>query len=156
MDVSEIFDIIYIWVSLVNSKSALLLTFGQYMLYSHFTQNCNFYFFYFLEVKNPCFVTRNCSKSSYICLFILSKKQLNWFYKNLYNSAERCRTSRWIEFLMLYQLLYNIRSPFNELILAWSAKFYTLNTKERPTTWILLKSVLIPKLLNNPVVFFSL
>ena len=55
------------------------------MLYSHFTQNC--IFLYFLEAKNPCFVTKNCSKSSYICAFILSKKQHNWFYKNLHNSG---------------------------------------------------------------------
>ena len=55
------------------------------MLYSHFTQNC--IFLYFLEAKNPCFVTKNCSKSSYICVFILSKKQHNWFYKNLHNSG---------------------------------------------------------------------
>ena len=40
---------------------------------------------YFLEAKNPCFVTKDCSKSSYICVFILSKKQHNWFYKNLHN-----------------------------------------------------------------------
>ena len=55
------------------------------MLYSHFTQNC--IFLYFLEAKNPCFVTKNCWKSSYICVFILSKKQRNWFYKNLHNSG---------------------------------------------------------------------
>ena len=55
------------------------------MLYSHFSQNC--IFLYFSEAKNPCFVTKNCSKSSYICIFILSKKQHNWFYKNLHNSG---------------------------------------------------------------------
>ena len=55
------------------------------MLYSHFTQNC--IFLYFLEAKNPCFVTKNCWKSSYICVFILSKKRRNWFHKNLHNSG---------------------------------------------------------------------
>ena len=35
------------------------------MLYSHYPQNC--IFLYFLEAKNPCFVTKNFSKSSYIC-----------------------------------------------------------------------------------------
>ena len=45
------------------------------------------YFLYFLEVKNPCFVTKNCWKSSYICVFILSKKRRNWFHKNLHNSG---------------------------------------------------------------------
>ena len=55
------------------------------MLYSHFTQSC--IFLYFLEAKNLCFMTKNCSKSSYICVFILPKKQHNWFYKNLHNSG---------------------------------------------------------------------
>ena len=81
---SEILDNIYIWVCLVNSEIILLLAFVKYMFCSHFTQNC--IFLYFLEAKNPCFVTKNCSKSSYICVFILSKKQHNWFYKNLHNS----------------------------------------------------------------------
>ena len=44
-------------------------------------------FVYFLEAKNPCFVTKNCWKSSYICVFILSKKRRNWFHKNLHNSG---------------------------------------------------------------------
>ena len=77
---SEILDNIYIWVFLLNSKSVLLLAFVKYMLCSHFTQNC--IFLYFLEAKNPC-----CSKSSYICVFILPKRQHNWFYKNFHNSG---------------------------------------------------------------------
>ena len=81
---SEILDNIYIWVFSINSEIVLLLALVKYMLCSHFTQNC--IFLYFLEAKNPCFVTKNCSKSSYICVFILSKKQHNWFYKNLHNS----------------------------------------------------------------------
>ena len=35
--------------------------------------------------------------------------------------VESCPTPRWIAFLMLYRLVYNISSHFNELILAWSA-----------------------------------
>ena len=54
------------------------------MLYSYCTENC--IFLYFLEAKNPYFVTKNCSKSSYICVSILPRKQHNRFYKNLYNS----------------------------------------------------------------------
>ena len=42
---------------------------------------------YFFEAKNPCFVTKNCWKCCYICVFILFIKQLNWFHKNLYNSG---------------------------------------------------------------------
>ena len=79
----EILGNIYISVFLVNSESVLLLAFVKNMLCSHFTKNC--VFSYFLEAKNPCFVTKNFSKCSYICVFILSKKHHNWFYKNLHN-----------------------------------------------------------------------
>ena len=99
LGMSEILDNIYIWVFLVNIESVLLLALVKCMLCSHFTQNC--IFLYFLEAKNPCFVTKNCSKSSYICIFILLKKQHNWFHKN------------W--------LVYNMPSHFNELILVCSA-----------------------------------
>ena len=69
---SKILDNIYISVILVNIESVLLLALVKYMSCSHFTQNC--ILLYFLEAKNPYFVTKNCSKSSYICVFILSKK----------------------------------------------------------------------------------
>ena len=72
-----ILDNIYIRVFLVNIESALLLAFVKYMLYSHCTENV--IFFTFLEAKNPCFVSKNCSDSSYICVFISSKKQHNLF-----------------------------------------------------------------------------
>ena len=68
----QILENIYIWVFLVNNESVLLLAFVKYMLYSHCTENCMF--LYFSEVKNPYFVTKNYSESSYICVFILSKK----------------------------------------------------------------------------------
>ena len=82
---SEISDNIYIWVFLVNIESILLLALGKYILCNHFTQNC--ILLYFLEAKNPYFVTKKCWKSSYICLFILSKKRRNWFHKNFHNSG---------------------------------------------------------------------
>ena len=85
LDLSEILDNIYIWVFLVNSESVLLLTFVKHMLYSHCTENC--IYSYFLETKIPCFMTKNCSKSSYICVFTLSKKKHNLFYKNFHNSG---------------------------------------------------------------------
>ena len=72
---SEILDDIYNLVFLVNREGVLLLAFVKYMLYSHCTQNC--IFLYFLEAKKLLFVTKNCSKSSYICVLILSKKQHN-------------------------------------------------------------------------------
>ena len=86
---SKILDNIYIWVFLVNSKSVLLFAFVKYMLYSYFNQNC--IFLYFLEAINLCFVMKNYSESSYICVVILSKKQHNWFYKNLHNWGMVCR-----------------------------------------------------------------
>ena len=82
---AEILDNIYIWEFLVNIESFLLLALLRYMLCSHFTQNC--ILLYFLEAKNPYFVTKNCWKSSYICVFILSQKRCNWFHKNPDNSG---------------------------------------------------------------------
>ena len=81
---SKILDNIYIWVYLVNIESVLLLALFKYILCSHFTQNC--ILLYFLEVNNPHFVTKNCWKSSYICVFILSKKRRNRSHKKLYDS----------------------------------------------------------------------
>ena len=82
---SEILDNIFLWVFSIKSESILLLALVKYMFCSHFTQNC--ILLYFLEAKNPYFVTKNCWKSSYICVFILSKKRRNWFHKNLHNSG---------------------------------------------------------------------
>ena len=82
---SKILGNIYIWVFLVNSESVLPFAFVKYILYSYFAQNG--IFLYLLEAKNRCFVTKNCSKSSYVCVFVLSKKQHNWFYKNHHNSG---------------------------------------------------------------------
>ena len=36
---------------------------------------------------------------------------------------ESCPIPRWIAFLVLCQLVYNLRSHFNKIILAWSAFF---------------------------------
>ena len=97
-----------------------------YMLYSHFTQNC--IFLYFLEAKNPCFVTKNCSKFSYICvIYFVQKNSTIDFTKTFITQewlvVESWPTLRWIAFLMLCLLVYNISSHFNELILAWSAYY---------------------------------
>ena len=45
------------------------------------------FFWGFLGTGSFCFVTKNCSKSSYIWVFILSKKQHNWFHKTLHKSG---------------------------------------------------------------------
>ena len=67
---SSILDNVYIWVFLVNSESVLLLCCTAIILKTVF-------FLYFLDAKNPCFVTKNYLKSSDICVVILSKKQHN-------------------------------------------------------------------------------
>ena len=122
MDIYIQFDI-YIWVFSINFESVLLLALVKYMLCSHFTENCTS--FYFLEAKIPYFVKKNCWKSSYICLFILSKKWINWFHKNLHNSGmvgRRKLPDPSLNHIFNALLIgYNIRSYFNELILAWSA-----------------------------------
>ena len=121
LDMSEVLDKIYVWVFLINIESVLLFALVKYMLCSHFTQNC--ILLYSLEAKNPYLVTKNCWKSSYICVFILSKKRrmVHNFITQEWLVVESCPTPRWIAFLMLYRLVYNINSHFNELILAWSA-----------------------------------
>ena len=81
---SEIFNNIHIWVFLVNSESVLRIAFVKYMLFSDCTENCTF-LFYFLEASNLCFVTKNYSKFSYICVLTLSQ-QRNWFLKSFHNS----------------------------------------------------------------------
>ena len=54
------------------------------MLYRNCSENCILK--KFLEAKNPCFVTKNCSKYFYICVFILSRKQYNCLQKDFHNS----------------------------------------------------------------------
>ena len=114
-----------------------------YMLYSHFTQSC--IFLYFLEAKNPCFVTKNCLKSTYICVFILSKKQRNWFHKNLHNSGMVGR--RKLPDPLLNRIfnalsigVQYISSHFNELILAWSAYYKFVFSHKWNGAWLLVIS----------------
>ena len=96
----KILDNIYIWVFLVNIESVLFLALVRYMLCSRFTQNC--ILLYILEAKNPYFVTKNCWKSSYICVFVLSKNGTIDFTKTLTTQerlvVESCPTPRWIPF----------------------------------------------------------
>ena len=66
--------------------------------------------------------------------------------------VERCLTPRWIAFLMLYWLVYNIRSHFNELILAWRAYFRGKIFLLLPWTlgWSLCKIPRIPRIILVP------
>ena len=118
----EILDNTYIWVFLVNSESVLLLAFAKYTLYSHCTQNYIFCTFRRLKalvlcrkiVQNLIFVYLFCPRNNVIDSRKTSITQ-EWLV------VENCPTLLWIVFLMLYQLVYNTSSHFNELILAWSA-----------------------------------
>ena len=47
---SEILGNIYIWVFSINGESVLLLALVEYMLRSHFTQNCIFCTFWRLKI----------------------------------------------------------------------------------------------------------
>ena len=120
---SEILDNIYIWVFSINSESVLLLALVKYMLCSHFTQNCIFCTFWRLKIL---VLWRKIVENLLIFVYLFCPKNgaidfTKTFITQKWLVVESCPTPRWITFLMLYQLVYNIRSHFNELILAWSA-----------------------------------
>ena len=72
---SEIVDNIYIWVFLIKIESVLLLALVQFMLCSHFTQNC--ILSYFFEAKNPFFCDKKLLKIFlYFCIYFVQKTAL--------------------------------------------------------------------------------
>ena len=89
------------------------------MLRGHFTRTffILFLLFYFLE-----------NLLIFVCLFYPKNGAIDFtktFITQEWLVVESCLTPRWITFLMLYRLVYNIRSHFNELILK-SMKFIKL------------------------------
>ena len=119
---SEILDNIYIWLVLVNSESVLLLAFVKY---DHFTQNRIFCTFWRLKIL---VLWRKIAQNLLIFVYLFCPKNSTTDFTKTFITqewlvVESCPTPRWIAFLMLYRLVYNIRSHFNELILAWSAYF---------------------------------
>ena len=120
---SKTLDNIYILVFLVNIESVLLLALVKYMLCSHFIKNC--ILLYFLEAKNL-YLWWKTVENVLIFVYLLCRKNgsidfTTTFITQEWLVVESCPTPRWIAVLMLYWLMYNIRSYFNELILAWSA-----------------------------------
>ena len=120
---SEILDNIYIWVLLVNIGSVLILALVKYISCSHFTQKC--ILLYFLEAK-ILILWRKIFENLLIFVYLFCpKNRAIDFTKTFINQewlvVESCPTPCWIAFLMLYRLVFNIRSHFNELILTWSA-----------------------------------
>ena len=133
----EILDNIYIWVFLVSSESGLHLGLVRFLVCSHFTQNDIFcyynyyyhyyYFLYFLGVKNPCFV-RKIVENLLIFLHLFCPKNCKIGFAKVFITPEwlvleSFPTPHWIALLMLYRLVYKIRSHLSELILAWSDYF---------------------------------
>ena len=82
----EILGNIYIWVFLLNIEGVLRLTLKLNICCVTILLTTVF-FWYLLEARSACFVVKNCWKSTYICVFILSQKRHNWFHKNLHNSG---------------------------------------------------------------------
>ena len=120
---SEILEDIYIWVLLVNIGSVLILALVKYMSCSHFTQKC--ILLYFLEAK-ILILWRKIFENLLIFVYLFCpKNRAIDFTKTFINQewlvVESGPTPCWIAFLMLYRLVFNIRSHFNELILVWSA-----------------------------------
>ena len=143
-------DNIYIWVFSINSESVLLLALVKYMLCSHFTQNCIFCTFWRLKIL---VLWRKIIENLLIFVYLFCPKNgAIDFTKTLIPQKwlviESCPTPRWIAFSMLYPLVYNTSSRFNELILVWSA--YAYCKKQRKT--ILKKKTAGYYLLNKKAV----
>ena len=121
----RILDNIYILVMiLVNSKSVLLLAFVKYMLYMfHFTQSCiSFGTFGRLKIL---VLLRKIVQNLLIFVYLFWPKTSTIAFTKTFLTqewwvVESYPTPCWIAFLMFYRLVYNIRSHFNELILAWT------------------------------------
>ena len=109
------FDNIYIWVFSINSVNVLLLALVKYMVYSHFTQNCIFCTFWRLKILILWWkIVENLL--IFVCLFCPKNNAIDFtkaFITQEWLIIESCPTPCWITFLMLYRLMYNIRSNFN-------------------------------------------
>ena len=110
---SEILDNIYIWVFLVNTESVLRLALVRTVFCCTFWRVKILILWPKIIENLLIFVHLSCPKNSSIN-FTKAFISQEWLV------VESCPTLRWIVFLMLYRLVYNIRSHFNELILPWS------------------------------------
>ena len=88
----------------------------KYMLCSHFAQNCILLYFLWRKIVENLlmFLYLLCPKNGAID-FTKTFITQEWLV------VDSCPSPWWMASLMLYRLVYNIRSHFNELILAWSA-----------------------------------
>ena len=120
---SKILDTIYIWVFLVNSKSVLNLALLN-MCCIVIVLKTVFFFGTFWRLKTLVLWRKFFHNLLIFAYLFCSKNKTIDSGKTSITLAwlvvESCPTPRWITFLMLYRLMYNIRSYFNDLILAWS------------------------------------
>ena len=115
LDMSKILNNICIWVFLVSSESVLLLALVKHMLCSHFTQNCIFCTFWRLHIL---VLWRKIVENHLIFVYFFCPENgtidfTKTFITQEWLVVESCPTSRWIVFLMLYRLTYNICSHFD-------------------------------------------
>ena len=82
LNISEISDNMYIRMLLEKSESFLLVRFVKYTLQSMYSY---IQFLVLLEAENSCLLTKQCSKYSYICVFILPKQQQTFLLENFHN-----------------------------------------------------------------------
>ena len=115
LDMAEILDNIYIWVFSINSESVLHLALVKYMLCSHFSKNCIFCTSWRLKIL---YLWRKVIENLLILVYLFCpKNDVTDFTKTFITQewlfVESCPTPRWITFLMLYRLVYDIRSQLN-------------------------------------------
>ena len=115
LDMAEILDNIYIWVFSINSENVLLLALVKYILCSYFTKNCIFRTSWRLKIL---YLWRKIIENPLILVYLFCPKiGVTDFTKTFITQewlfVESCPTPRWITFLMLYWLVYNIRSHLN-------------------------------------------
>ena len=108
------------------------------MLCSHFTQNCIFCTFWRLKIL---VLWRKIVQNLLIFVYLFSPKNSTTGFTKIFITqkwlvVESCPTPRWIAFLMLYRLVHNIRSHFNELTLTWSDYHNVVCTFYRTELWL--------------------
>ena len=104
----------YLYLSVFNEQWKLVAL-VKYMLYSHFTENCIFCTFWRLKIL---VLWRKIVENLLIFVYLFCPKNgaidfTKTFITQEWLVVESCPTPRWIAFLMLYRLVYNIRSHFN-------------------------------------------
>ena len=122
----KILDNVYNWVFLVNSESEIC--FCQIRFIAIFLKTVFFCTFPRLKII---VLWRKIVQNLLIFVYLFCPKNSTTDFTKTFITqewlvVESWPTSRWIAFLTLYRLVYNIGSHFNELILAWSAYFYYL------------------------------